>query len=316
MRAGGGGVDAPDHRETAVAIDDAAARWIVARDAAPHDAALAAQIAEWAAADPRRRGALLRAEAAWAALAGEAKEASRTGRRGFVAAAAAAAFAGIGAGSWWWQGRDPAFETQVGERRRIALADGSAMVLNTASRTRVALAPAARRIALDRGEAWFQVAHDPARPFVVAAGDIRVEAVGTAFAVRRVGDSAEVTVTEGRVRAWSQASPARFLTIAAGQRATLAERVGATPGDLHSGGTEEALAWRQGEIVLDGRTLGDAAAEFNRYNRRQLAVETPLAERRMVGRFRTDDVEGFARSAAAVAGGRIEEGAATIRIVE
>ena len=306
-----------DARETAQAIDDAAARWVVARDAAPRDAALAARIERWAAADPRRRGALLRAEAAWSAVdGGERAEIVPARRRLMLGGAAAAAVAlTSGLGLWAWSRRDGDYATATGERRSVRLADGSTMLLNTRTRSRVALGQTRRSVTLEEGEAWFAVARDPARPFVVAAGEVRVEAVGTAFAVRRDADRVEVIVTHGRVRAWSEAEASRFAMVAAGERAVLSQRAGPQAVAPTPGGAD-ALAWRQGEIVLDGMTLGDAAAEFNRYNARQLAVEAPLADRRIVGRFDTRDVEGFARAAATVSGGRIETGEGMIRIAE
>jgi transmembrane sensor len=226
-----------------------------------------------------------------------------------------AAVAAAGALFWLRDGADATVATARGEQRRARLADGSTMLLNTDSRSRVAYEPARRRVMLDRGEAWFEVAKDRARPFVVEAGAVRVEAVGTAFAVRRAAGRAEVAVTEGRVRVWSLADPARFLFLDAGHRASVAEDAGAGAAVVSDGGVADALAWRRGEIVLDGMTLGDAAAEFNRYNDRQLSVETSLADRRIVGWFRTRDVDGFARSAAAMTGARIEQDGDAIRIV-
>lgn len=308
-----------DERPSAAAIDAAAAAWVARLDRGGPDAGLDA----WLAADPRHRGALIRAQALWTSLSGLPAAAAEPpaqspamSRRRWLAGTAGLVAAGI-AGFGWWIQHDPAqaFATAIGERRPARLADGSTMLLNTDSRSRVAIAGDARRVMLDSGEAWFQVAHDTTRPFVVEAGAVRVQAVGTAFSVRRLAGRAQVVVNEGRVRVWSVDAPARFLNLTAGSRAVVRDDRGADEAQVAPARIDEALAWRRGEIVLDGMTLGDAAAEFNRYNRQQLSVEAGLADRRIVGWFRTDDVDGFARSAAAMTDARVERDGEAIRLL-
>ncbi len=314
-------------RDQPDAIETAAARWVARLDRAPDDADLAREIEDWCAEHPRHSGALLRARAVWSGIASQdaddgsvdgAFEAGRSlSRRRVLAASGGLAVAAAAVGAVWLgtQG-DTALATKVGERRIAKLDDGSTIVLNTASRTHVRMTLEQRSVALDDGEAWFAVAKDHARPFVVSAGDVRVRAVGTAFAVRRYVGRAEVTVTEGRVRVWSVAAPERFVTLDAGKRAVVGDASGTAETIVSTARPDETLAWRKGEIVLDGMTLGDAAAEFNRYNTQQLSVEAPLADRRIVGWFRTDDMEGFARSAAAMTGARIERDGSDLRVVE
>ncbi|TXC72114.1 DUF4880 domain-containing protein [Sphingomonas ginsenosidivorax] len=302
------------------AVDRAAAAWVVRLDATPDDAALLDAIDRWCAEDPRHPGALLRARAVWSSV--DARDVARerpalvTRRRALVAGGVAAAAAAAVGALWLGAPGDTGFRTSVGERRIARLEDGSTIVLNTATAARVRLTAEERAIALDDGEAWFAVAHDRARPFVVSAGDVRVRAVGTAFAVRRYVGRTEVTVTEGRVRVWSVAAPERFVTLDAGKHAVVADRTGTAETIVSDTRPDVTLAWRKGELVLDGMTLGDAAAEFNRYNTRQLSVEAPLADRRIVGWFRTDDIDGFARSAAAMTGARIERDGRYLRVVE
>ena len=305
------------------AIQTAAARWVARLDRAPDDDDLAREIADWCAEHPRHAGALLRARAVWSGIdADEVDDDSietepLVSRRRVLVASGGLAVAAAAVGAVWLGAqRDTALATKVGERRIAKLDDGSTIVLNTASRTHVRMTPEQRSVALDDGEAWFAVAKDRARPFIVSAGDVRVRAVGTAFAVRRHVGRAEVTVTEGRVRVWSVAAPERFVTLDAGKHAVVADASGTAETIVTAAKPAETLAWRKGEIVLDGMTLGDAAAEFNRYNTRQLSVEAPLADRRIVGWFRTDDMEGFARSAAAMTGARIERDGRYLRVVE
>ncbi|MEG1029854.1 MAG: FecR domain-containing protein, partial [Brevundimonas sp.] len=103
---------------------------------------------------------------------------------GLAAVGAAAALAG--GFSFWLQSRT-VFSTGVGEERLVQLADGSSVRLDTASRVRVRFDGDRRFIELQEGQAFFTVAHDASRPFVVAAGDARVTALGTVFDVRRDG---------------------------------------------------------------------------------------------------------------------------------
>jgi transmembrane sensor len=92
------------------------------------------------------------------------------------------------------------FSTVVGGLEAVPLADGSRVTLNTDSELKVSLEPRERVVSLDRGEAYFEVAKDKSRPFIVNVGPKRVTAVGTQFSVRRDGDSIQVIVTEGTVR--------------------------------------------------------------------------------------------------------------------
>ncbi len=90
--------------------------------------------------------------------------------------------------------------TAVGAQRELPLPDGSRVVLNTETEIAVAYTPAERRLELRRGEAHFIVTKDSARPFVVSVDGVAIRAVGTTFNIRRRGDTADVLVTEGRVR--------------------------------------------------------------------------------------------------------------------
>lgn len=93
----------------------------------------------------------------------------------------------------------PAFQTQIGERRLIQLPDGSLMHLNTNSQARIEFSDHGRDVYLIRGEALFEVAHDPRRPFEVHMGDVAVRAVGTQFNIHRARNTT-VSVFEGHVQ--------------------------------------------------------------------------------------------------------------------
>ena len=292
-------------------IDDIACRWAAAIDRGL-DSDEEAMLAAWLAEDGRHRGALLRATAALSlldraralsGLSGDDDVPRRHWRRWAGGAMAAALVAGLSLG--FWPDRAERIDTRIGEIRRMPLADGSVALVNSGTTLRVAFTPAERHIDVSKGEAWFQVAHNPKRPFVVASGSYRVQAVGTAFDVRRDGEAARVVVTKGVVKIWSVDSAEPPRRVSAGEWAVL------HPGRMavramEPQASDQQLAWREGRIVLDDMTLGQAVAEFNRYNNDKLEVAPQLAGRRVVGWFRIYDVDGFAAASAAMVDGRVE----------
>lgn len=286
--------------QTAREIEDDAARWVARMDGAEWGDADETELERWLGADPRRQGALLRAQAAWATLdtlpaeTDEDSPAAPHTRRRFLIGGSAAIAASL-AGGLFLIGGGTRYGTEVGEIRRVPLADGSTMVINTASLASVDLAKVRRRVRIRQGELWFQVAKDPARPFVVEAGPIRVQAVGTAFAVRRRDAGADIFVTEGVVEAWSEGAAAPHVRIVAGEHAFVADDAAVVRSPASATSVYRALAWREGKIDLAGVTLAEAAAEFNRYNHRQLVIVDPgIAKESFDGTLRTDDLVGFA----------------------
>lgn len=310
--------------------DDHAARWAIRLDGDPLSDAEQCELDAWLGDDERRAGALLRAEAALAyldrgrALARPAADgdfanddrpsALRFGRRGFLAASVAG-LAAVLIGYSALDGGSDTIATALGEVRRVPLADGSIAAVNTASRVAFAMQETRRDVKLEEGEAWFQVAHDKARPFVVAAGDVRVQAVGTAFSVRRRDDGVDVLVTEGVVEAWVVGRESRRTRIAAGSMSFVADRSRDIAVSEASEDIERTLAWRSGELVLNGQTLSYAAAELNRYNKRKLVIEDAgLGDEALVGYFRTEQPEVFARAAGNMLDAEVRIEGDTIRL--
>jgi transmembrane sensor len=295
-------------------VDEAAAAWVAREDAGALDAGESAALEAWLAGDPRHAGAYARARAIFAqadracALGPDfdpRRFAPATGGQPrlqrWIAAAAAILVLAVGSLSLLPSGGDD-YRTMVGEIRRLPLPDGSVMTLNTDSRAEVFLSGKLRRIHLLRGEALFDVAHDPARPFVVESGDARVRAVGTSFSVRRLaGDGAEVVVREGRVRldaagAGKVAAPvlldANQRAVAAAGRPVRVERIAETK-------VQQSLSWRDGMLAFDGDTLAEAALEFARYDDTRLRIDDPaVARMRVVGLYAANDPDGFARAVA------------------
>ncbi len=188
------------------------------------------------------------------------------------------------------------YTTPVGGLNDVRLVDGSRIVLNTDTRVRVALAAKERRIDLDRGEAFFQVAKDGARPFVVYARNKRVVAVGTQFSVRLESNDVQVVVTEGAVKlavvdSPDVASPPALIkagAIARTSKTDVLVREQTRPE------AEDLLSWRNGYVVFHDITLAQAVAEFNRYNVRKIEIADPrLASLRIGGNFRANNTEAF-----------------------
>jgi transmembrane sensor len=307
-----------NERETAQAINDRAAEWVARLDAGALDQAAQDDLDRWLAGDERRRGAFFRAQVAWrmldraSVMGGGAREPGdgestvpadllerRVDRRravwagGAIAASVAAMVLGLTLRS-----QPPEqIETALGEMRRVPLQDGSLAAVNTDTKLAVDLQPNSRNVRIDQGEAWFQVAKDKTRPFVVAAGDVRVRAVGTAFSVRRLDEGADVQVTEGVVEVWTVGREANLAKVSAGTRTYVAYASGSAASSENRAAIDRTLSWRDGQLVFDGDTLGDAAAEFNRYNAVKISVAPELSGEKVVGRFRTNEPEAFARAA-------------------
>ena len=194
-------------RETSSEIDASAAKWAAQLDAGSMRPSDHVALEDWLEGDSRRQGALWRARAVLALMVEPVetvvdRATARPDRRVLLGGLglAAAVAAGVVLAPVMSGQR---YRTLVGEIRRVPLADGSMAAINTDTTLDVRFQKTERAVKLDRGEAWFQVAKDRTRPFVVAAGDIRVQAVGTAFSVRRKSAGAEVRVTEGVVEVWS-----------------------------------------------------------------------------------------------------------------
>ena len=290
-------------QRSAAQIEEEATLWVTRMDAGEWSDAHEAELDTWLAAHPNHKGALLQAQAAWMALDGARARDDDSGepvgwltRRRLLAGGGAAIAASV-VGGIMLLGGETRYATAVGEIRRVPLADGSTAAINTASVIRIDLAAKTRNVAIDRGEAWFQVAKDRSRPFIVSAGRVRAEAVGTAFSVRRRAGGADIMVTEGVVEAWADGAEGHRIRLTAGSRAYIADNAAIETEPAPASSVDRALAWRSGNIDLAGEPLSDAVAEFNRYNRRQLSIgDGALGREQIDGVFRTDDPEGFARA--------------------
>lgn len=210
------------------------------------------------------------------------------------------------------------YATDTGERRLVALSDGSRVELNTETRLRAAMSSDSREAWLDKGEAYFDVAHDASRPFTVHMGDRTVRVLGTRFSVRRDGDKVQVLVAEGRVRlSASKVDPASRPVVLV--RGDVATGLGASVLQSRTSDqrVDDQLAWRRGLLVFDQITLADAAVEFNRYNQTQLKVlDSQTAAIRIGGSFEAANVEAFVRLLQSAYGLEIDRDGEIVKISE
>lgn len=255
--------------------------------AAPHTSAPALAQAQLAAR-PRGRQAAPRQRRTWPHARLLAVAASL-----LVVVALALAWRGYGAVE------QASYRTAIGELREVPLADGSVATLSSNSRIRVTWSRRERHVDLEQGEAFFSVAKDRARPFVVSADARRVIAVGTRFAVRRDAADLRVVVTQGLVRLESDGrpdGPNQATTLLPAGSMAIASDGGVV---VHSGTVQQAqeyLSWRDGFVSFHDTPLAAAVAEFNRYNQRKIVIaDARVGAMRVGGNFRWANTDAFVR---------------------
>ena len=200
------------------------------------------------------------------------------------------------------------YRTEVGERTTVTLPDRSTIELNTDTEVRLGYTARARTVELRRGEAYFDVAHDRDRPFIVEAGRGTIRAIGTGFVVRVHDDAVRVTVTEGIVEILhdrtdipSNALPTTVSTdppaaaspaqVSEGQQVEydqyLVAAAALAPDEL-----DRELAWRQGLLIFEEHTLEDVIREVGRYTDVRLIIaDDHLRDLRVGGAFQAGDLE-------------------------
>ena len=324
-----------------------AAEWFLRLRAADTAPAVRAQFDAWCAQHPRHAATCRAVAAAWEVVgahatapelllarhnalerAGMAARQRRTGgterRRwmvwaGNLAATAACLVLLAWVGRVWQaQGRIQTYETSVGERRALTLADNSRITLDAESRIAVAYSAEVRLVELFGGQAHFEVAKDPSRAFKVKVANETVVARGTAFNVEHRDDQVSVTLLQGHI------------TVSQGEQVPAGVQAD-RPGIPHGGGTthelapgeqliirkngqveprrnvsvDQVTAWQRGKIVLQKDAIADACARMNRYSRIKLRVEDQAVARlRVSGVFEAGDTTAFAEALGSLFGVR------------
>ncbi|MET3371865.1 transmembrane sensor [Variovorax boronicumulans] len=304
-------------------IESLAADWLARRDSGDWTDTDQQQLDAWIAASIAHRVAWLRLSSAWergdrlgalrtpavpiplptpapAPAPQAARPAPRLSRFSLQRIAAGVLVAAAGTAWLGWQytqeERGQHYATAVGARQSVALSDGSKLTLNTATQVRTAVNDSGRKVWLDAGEAYFDIAHDKNHPFVVIAGDRRITVLGTRFLVRRQGEQVNVTVEEGRVQIAAAKPDARSAepTVLTRNQAAVTHADNVLVMSKAPKQVDDELSWREGKLVFDQTTLGDAAAQFNRYNLRKLVIADPvIAQVRIGGSFDANNMSGF-----------------------
>lgn len=242
-----------------------ATRWFVTLHEEPSNTDLRPEFEAWRDSDTRHSVAYERLQKLWGASAHLPALVSQTpiaDRRAFMrnAVGGGLAIAIIGGSGRLVMGAHPFADhrTRTGERSTVILADGSRIELSTSTALKVDFSNDLRRIRLLEGEAWFQVAKDMARPFVVEAAGGRTTALGTAFAVAVGKKNATVSVTEHLVNVASGGAVRRVFK---GQGVRYDRKgIGAPVASDHT-----SLAWRDGRLAFVNLPLGDVVAEVDRW---------------------------------------------------
>ena len=260
--------------------------------------ALADQWMQWCRTDPLNLPAFEQMQRLWVAFPGASDtaihsptRANRFTHRHRMIALAASVVLLVGLAGWLaWRYREvQELDTLVGEQRRVTLADGSRLDLAPDSRVSTRFTLTRRDVQLERGQAFFAVAHNALRPFIVHVSGLTVTAVGTAFDVRIGPSNTVVTVSEGRVNVASNADEmdrdpnahAEVARAGFGQRVTFsksAQRLTVATVDPQIAGS-----WRGGTLQFVGETLADVVDAVNRYSAPQIIVAPAFRQTRFTG---------------------------------
>jgi len=275
-------------------IEQQASEWLERRDFSNWTEGDAGELEAWLAQSLAHRVAFLRLDFEWkrterlAALrplksqsAGDAPG-GRSWRKPVRIAAAIAILGVMGAlgANFLITPNGKLYATPLGGRKVLTLADGSQIELNTNTALRIAIDEHRRAATLERGEAYFVIKHDAARPFVVTAANHKVVDLGTKFLMRTSGNKLEVALVEGsaKVEPSDAGAARRAITLKPGDIAYALPGsmsvVRKTPADIGSD-----LGWRRGLIIFRHATLAEAAEEFNRYNAQKIVIADPETAR-------------------------------------
>lgn len=304
----------------AVSVHRQAADWFARKRSGAMTVHEAAELDAWLAADPEHQMALDSVELMWAAseairhepavlaIREEALGARRPHRRLAFGAIAASLAALVVTGALYTTQHNAltpgprTFSTSPGQTTTITLPDGSKVTLDADTVVRAHETAHRRSLDLIRGRAFFRVAKDPSRPFVVAARDKTVTAVGTAFDVALQPDGVKVTLLEGKVKvdapaaAPSPLAPLRHQSteMTAGSQLTAPDDGSWRMAKIDA---SEETSWAAGQLVFAGKSLSEVAQELNRRSDKKVVIADATVGRAVIsGSFDAGDVEGFVRA--------------------
>lgn len=330
-------------------IEDAAVDWVakVERGLTANERAI---LDQWLEDDTRHLGAFVRAQAAWihaeramalgamseaetecppqesiaieaAKDVGREDTARRVDRRTLLAGGGALA-ASIVAAGYLTIDRSLTIESSIGEVRRLTLAEGTTLTLDTDTRIEVARGSDDRKLKIVHGKLFLDIMSGAARPLIVESGGLLMEMTKGAFAVQSLLEGPLITlVADGRLLV-SQGGglfrQKRSLVLASDQALTLPEGADLTAdrvGPMAREQREQFLAWRDGMLAFGGEALSSAIRAFDRYGPMRIEISDPdLAAQKITGLFKADDPKGFATAVAASFGALVSQQGNNLRI--
>ncbi|WP_159916879.1 FecR domain-containing protein [Pantoea sp. 18069] len=271
-----------------------AVEWMLELQSAPVTPALRQAWTDWRAAHPAHEAAWQRIESVRqrfggasgaTAVAHATLGAGAHSRRRAVKALAVLLFAGGAARTVEqrtpWRQWAADHRTRPGEQRRILLADGSTLMLNTDTAVDVRFGPTERRLVLLRGEIFMVTAKDPGRRFLVEMPQGLAEALGTQFTAHTAGDRAVVRVFEGAVEITPAAAAAPAQILQAGQGAGFTAQSVDTPQPV----ADADKSWVQGTLIAKSMRLADLLAQLSRYSPHPIVCSDAVAELRVSGAY-------------------------------
>lgn len=293
-------------------IQDEALDWAIRLHGPEVDAAVQAALAQWIARSEAHAMAWVKAQKSWALMnsippihqdawehaprtvsSAMPQRSTRPRRMLSVVAACAACLAllvAVPAIRIWVQAD---YSTAKGEVRQVTLADGSIVHLDSGSAVRVDYEGSRRDVTLLSGQAFFDVAHDKTRPFVVHAGDVDVRVLGTAFDVGLDTKTVDVSVQRGAVRV--ERAGNRPLNLRPGDSVRVGPIDAETVRSVIS--PSRIAAWRDGQIIVNGATVAEVVTELRRYHRGFILLRNErLASRRVTGTYDINDPEAALRA--------------------
>ena len=302
------------------ALFDQASGWyyrLRAEDASARDQA---DFAAWLAQGPAQRQAWDEVSALLGALREPARQVREAQRARWrrprlrVWASAAAVLLALGLLTLYspWPDRWRAdYATATGESRNLSLADGSQLQLNTDSAVQIDLRPNERRVTLLRGEAWFEVSADAARPFVIRSGEGWVKVVGTRFSVARQGAQTRVRVAQGKVQVSADGEQTVLL-----EPGRAVDYQGGRLGAVRDFDAAAEFAWRQRQLVFRQQSLAEVVDELNRYWPGEVLVfGDALRQRKVSGVFEIDKPEAVLKALKHTLGLRAEQYTPYLRVL-
>jgi ferric-dicitrate binding protein FerR (iron transport regulator) len=232
----------------------------------------------------------------------DARTQAFAGKRRRRALGALLGVAGMACAAWpAWQmwSRRVLWQTELasatGVQRRLELPDGSVLRVDAASRVALTYRADLRQAQLLEGAAFFAVARDAARPFVVEAGSLRVTVLGTRFGVELEPDAVRVQVESGQVRV-EHVATGRSLLLEDSQSLRIPMDGGDADGTAWRPQPQQRpAAWREGELVFDQEPLGRVVHRLGRYTHRRLVVEEGAAQLAISGHVRIAQAERWLR---------------------